>query len=162
MAAQDGREALAGRLQDAFVLGLLSEQTLCDRLALLYGSPVLHGERVVGDLTVRRSGAARSLERTLGRLDRLLQRRERPTILVLERATAEGEALIGRSASCPVCLQDPSVSRRHATLARVDDGYLLRDLDSTNGTWVGRRRVGRVIVRPGDRVWFGGLSVVLD
>ncbi len=49
-----------------------------------------------------------------------------------------------------------TVSRRHATLERTADGWLLTDLESTNGTRVNGWRVrGKVSVTPGDLVSFG-------
>src|SRR5687768_10330501 len=40
---------------------------------------------------------------------------------------------IGRSADCPIQIDDPSVSRRHARL-HVGTGVEIEDLDSANGT----------------------------
>ena len=58
-------------------------------------------------------------------------------------AVAESEALIGRDPACAVCLNDASVSRRHARIRISADARaaLLDDLESTNGTYIGRRRV---------------------
>jgi len=54
----------------------------------------------------------------------------------------EGENVIGRDPSCQVWLDDPDVSRRHAVI-RIDgaDGASIADLNSTNGTLLGRMRV---------------------
>jgi len=43
-------------------------------------------------------------------------------------------------------LSDTTVSRRHAEITRVQDGILLRDLASTNGTFVGEVRVREVFL----------------
>ena len=54
-----------------------------------------------------------------------------------------------------------TVSRLHAQLERTADGWLLSDLESTNGTRVNGWRVrGKVPVRAGDLVSFGNLEVV--
>ncbi|MEU5992928.1 FHA domain-containing protein [Spirillospora sp. NPDC047418] len=42
--------------------------------------------------------------------------------------------LVGRAAGCDVVLADTRVSRRHLELA-FDDGWVVRDLDTANGTW---------------------------
>jgi hypothetical protein len=69
---------------------------------------------------------------------------------------------IGRDASCDLAIADMTVSRRHAQLERTADGWLLTDLESTNGTRVNGWRVrGKVPVRPGDLVSFGDLEVRL-
>jgi hypothetical protein len=74
---------------------------------------------------------------------------------------AGGEFSIGRDASCDLAIADMTVSRRHATLERTPDGWLLSDLESTNGTRVNGWRVrGKVSVRPGDLISFGNLEAV--
>jgi hypothetical protein len=68
---------------------------------------------------------------------------------------------IGRDASCDLAIADVTVSRRHAQLERTADGWLLIDLESTNGTRVNGWRVrGKVPVRAGDLVSFGNLEAV--
>lgn len=63
--------------------------------------------------------------------------------------------LIGRSSeSLPIT--DPTVSRRHAELTPDGDKWFLRDLDSSNGTFLnGRRLVDRVALRQSDEVGCG-------
>ena len=68
---------------------------------------------------------------------------------------------IGRDASCDLAIADMSVSRQHAQLERSPDGWLLSDLESTNGTRVNGWRVrGQVPVKVGDLVSFGNLEVI--
>lgn len=68
---------------------------------------------------------------------------------------------IGRDASCDLAIPDMTVSRRHAQLERTRDGWLITDLESTNGTRVNGWRVrGKVPVRAGDVVSFGNLETV--
>jgi hypothetical protein len=79
----------------------------------------------------------------------------RPLPLQFPRGSAE-QFSIGRDASCDLAIADMTVSRRHATLERTADGWLLTDLESTNGTRVNGWRVrGKVSVTPGDLVSFG-------
>jgi hypothetical protein len=74
---------------------------------------------------------------------------------------AAGEFSIGRDANCDLAIADMTVSRRHATLERTPDGWLISDLASTNGTRVNGWRVrGKVAVRPGDLIAFGNLEAV--
>ncbi|WP_067469163.1 FHA domain-containing protein [Actinomadura macra] len=72
------------------------------------------------------------------------------------RAFVPGDrVLVGRGAECDVVLVDARVSRRHLEL-RHDDGWVVRDLDTVNGTWhedapVTARPVGAgLAVRLGD------------
>jgi pSer/pThr/pTyr-binding forkhead associated (FHA) protein len=64
--------------------------------------------------------------------------------------------LIGRSSSCQIVLGDDTVSRRHAELRFEDGRWLLRDLGSSNGTYVNGRWVAEAEVRPGDVIHLGG------
>jgi hypothetical protein len=85
----------------------------------------------------------------------------RPLPLQFPRGTAD-QFSIGRDASCDLAIADMTVSRRHATLERTADGWLLTDLESTNGTRVNGWRVrGKVSVTPGDLVSFGNCEYSL-
>ena len=70
---------------------------------------------------------------------------------------------IGRTRDCDLCLTDLSVSRMHALLMRREDGWVLSDLGSHNGTrlngWLIREPVP---VHAGDRVEFGSMAFVIQ
>lgn len=58
-----------------------------------------------------------------------------------------GRWIVGRALECDVSIGvSRFVSARHAELSLRDGRFRLRDLRSTNGTWVGGRRVERVVV----------------
>lgn len=65
---------------------------------------------------------------------------------------------IGRSPENALCVNDQSVSGRHAQLQLVGESYHLKDLDSTNGTQVNGNAITTVPLRFGDRVRFGGVD----
>jgi hypothetical protein len=67
----------------------------------------------------------------------------------------EGTARIGRGDENEVVLADPSVSRTHAVLDAGGAEAVLRDLGSTNGTFVNGRRVATQGLRAGDELTFG-------
>jgi len=70
--------------------------------------------------------------------------------------------ILGRSRSCDVVLSDDTVSRSHAVLRRTAEGWSIRDLGSSNGTWVNGEPIERTrIVVPGDAVVLGGCLVNL-
>ncbi|HLK16489.1 MAG TPA: FHA domain-containing protein [Fimbriimonadaceae bacterium] len=71
----------------------------------------------------------------------------------------EGTTLIGREATLGVALPDPStLSRRHAELVRQGDSLLVRDLGSTNGTFVNGRKIDAdTPLNIGDAVQFGAV-----
>jgi hypothetical protein len=60
-------------------------------------------------------------------------------------AVAPGGATIGRSRECDIVLADSNVSRRHAELRPLGDGWTITDLGSTNGV-----KVNGQAVRPGE------------
>ncbi len=62
---------------------------------------------------------------------------------------------IGRSPDAAVFLDDVTVSRSHAILSREDEGYVIEDNGSLNGTYVNRRRVERAKLEDGDEVQIG-------
>ena len=47
---------------------------------------------------------------------------------------------VGRGEAADVRVEDQSLSRRHFLIVREGFGYLLKDLNSQNGTWVDGRR----------------------
>jgi adenylate cyclase len=63
--------------------------------------------------------------------------------------------IVGRTEDCDLPIADPTVSRRHAELALVDSGLRLRDVGSTNGTFVDGRRVSEAVALPGAQIAFG-------
>lgn len=62
---------------------------------------------------------------------------------------------LGRDADNDLQLHDTEVSRHHALLQRVEDQYLIEDLDSSNGTYINSIRTSKQILRTGDRLQLG-------
>jgi pSer/pThr/pTyr-binding forkhead associated (FHA) protein len=67
--------------------------------------------------------------------------------------------LLGRSRGCDLALRSPDASRRHAEIALAGSDWMLRDLDSTNGTFVNGERVTERALRPGDRIEIGSDAI---
>ncbi|MBV9357367.1 MAG: FHA domain-containing protein [Chloroflexi bacterium] len=63
--------------------------------------------------------------------------------------------VVGRSPSTDLQLRDRAVSRRHFEVAWRDDGYVLEDLDSNNGTFVNGQRVRSVALHDADVIRVG-------
>ncbi len=68
--------------------------------------------------------------------------------------------VMGRSRSCDLRLPSGDASRRHAEIVPVTGGYVLRDLGSTNGTFVNSERVDQRQLRPGDRIRIGSNTIL--
>ena len=153
-------------LNAAYGDGLLSQQTLVQRLDLLLGSEVVDSAGLVGDLTLRRPRSARPglRERVLARLRHVVDRpgAALPPLLALDWSGTRDELLVGRHDACDVRVGHPSVSRRHARLSFRDGHWVLRDLASTNGTRVNGKRVVRCRLEPGDRLSLGSADLLVD
>ena len=73
-----------------------------------------------------------------------------------------GESVIGRSRACLVQIAETTVSRQHAIFVVEPGKVRLRDLGSSNGTFVNGQRVeGEIPLDDGDRVVVGEAELVL-
>ncbi len=66
---------------------------------------------------------------------------------------------IGRALDNQLVLEDARVSRYHAAVVIVDTACSIRDLDSTNGTWVNGIRIREKRLLDGDVVSLGGVEM---
>jgi predicted component of type VI protein secretion system len=75
----------------------------------------------------------------------------------------DGVNSIGRHDDCLIRIRSSQVSRRHCEL-HLDNGKLLvRDLGSSNGTFVnGKRVLGQQALKPGDVLTVGGVTLKID
>ncbi len=63
--------------------------------------------------------------------------------------------VLGRAVTSDFAVIDPTISRRHAELRASADGVEVRDLQSSNGTFINGVRVSEGTLQPGDQVTFG-------
>jgi len=70
--------------------------------------------------------------------------------------------LIGREASCDICLPHPNVSRRHAQLQRNDQGtWLLQDLNSLNHIYFNDGPVQQIVLEPNRQIRISEYRLIL-
>jgi signal transduction histidine kinase len=68
---------------------------------------------------------------------------------------ADAPVFIGRSSDKDICLKDLTVSNSHAKITAEGGSFRLKDLRSTNGTFVNGEQVHEKILANGDRVTIG-------
>lgn len=126
-------------------------------VALVDPTPLIHGDKVeiwgvdilfsedkrvgatqfvsssdVAAIVAKRSGPARATMATGGRIVSLVDGKE-------YQIPAAG-VIFGREAGSDIVVAQPEVSRRHASIAPAESGYVIQD-HSTNGIWVNGTRV---------------------
>ena len=149
--SDETRERTLARLRRGYAVGRLNTETFSSRVdRALHAScgSELHG--LTADLPAPPASRPAGLRELLQRLSL----RRRALLPPLESLTA-GRLLLGRSSACQLVFADDTVSRRHAELRLVDGRWMLRDLGSSNGTWVNGRRVLEAEVAAGDEVHLG-------
>ena len=89
------------------------------------------------------------------------------TISVNDQKTAyalpEAGVKIGRDASqCQLAIPHGDVSSLHAFISCSKDVWTLRDLGSTNGTFVNGEKISSVALNSGDRIKFGTVEAKIE
>ena len=65
-----------------------------------------------------------------------------------------GATVVGRAVESTIRLDESGISRMHARLVPTDEGVMVEDLNSTNGTFVNGKRILREEARVGDEIGF--------
>lgn len=70
---------------------------------------------------------------------------------------------LGRRQDNDVVIDETTVSRRHSLILDTPSGFVLRDLNTTNGTYINRARIGQNEhpLHHGDQIKLGGSDVTL-
>ena len=117
------------------------------------GAPVFLGAdvRMILERVEQRKTASKSASKPVSRmLEELLK--------------SQNEVIIGRALDCDITLDDSMVSRRHASVCKGRDGkILIKDLGSSNGTYVNGRRIdGLTPLSPNASIYIGRHLLGLD
>ncbi|MCP4604977.1 MAG: diguanylate cyclase [Proteobacteria bacterium] len=69
---------------------------------------------------------------------------------------SQGTVIIGRSSSCDALLREEGISRHHARVELIkSDRITIEDLSSTNGVFIGGKRIKKATLKAGDKVLLG-------
>jgi hypothetical protein len=119
-----------------------SGQTRIFRTEESSGGEIDQGTATISADEARRHGLAREIvEIVLGNEKHQLEGR--------------GPWSVGRSHENDIVINDPNVSRKHARISRADNGYVVEDLGSTNGTLLDGAPIDRERIEGGDELTFG-------
>ncbi len=69
---------------------------------------------------------------------------------------------VGRVEENTFQIADPSVSSRHAEILLQGSEILIRDLNSTNGTFINGDKISEAILKPGQTLRFGQVELKID
>jgi DNA-binding NtrC family response regulator len=70
--------------------------------------------------------------------------------------------VLGRDHGVQISLEDPEVSALHCELRATDHGILVRDLGSTNGTFIGPTRIHEAVITTGTDIVVGSTKVTVE
>ncbi|MDQ7780259.1 MAG: FHA domain-containing protein [Planctomycetota bacterium] len=75
---------------------------------------------------------------------------------------SEKPLTMGRDASESIQIMDHGVSRQHAEVFKIGEMYFIRDLGSTNGTFVNDVKINEELLRAGDQIRIGSTVLVFE
>jgi pSer/pThr/pTyr-binding forkhead associated (FHA) protein len=75
----------------------------------------------------------------------------------------EGKNIVGRGQDCNIVLFDKKCSRHHFQIIKKGKHYAIEDLDSSNGTVLNGKIVGKATsFDPGDKIVIGGSKLMVS
>lgn len=69
-------------------------------------------------------------------------------------------AIIGRGEDCTIRINDPTISRKHASLSLESGKVILKDLGSRTGTRVNHEKVNKTVLNRNDRIRMGCAELI--
>ena len=70
--------------------------------------------------------------------------------------------VIGRRECCDLCIPLMVVSKRHCQVSIEQDNLNIRDIGSSNGTFINGRRIEESALNPGDHIQIGPVSFAVQ
>ena len=97
---------------------------------------------------------------------RIIQSRQKRSVLgksISQEIMVCDEILtIGRDPNCNIVLEMPTISWHHASIVPGKSGCTLKDLDSTNGTYVNGERIIEKVITPEDKIMIGSYQLGIN
>jgi hypothetical protein len=94
---------------------------------------------------------------------------EAPQLIVIagssriEKCILKGRTTIGRDTDNEIMLRDLKVSRHHAVIETSQQGWIIDDQNSANGTYINGTRIGHPqLLRHGDEIAMGGIRMIFS
>ncbi len=119
-----------------------------------------------------KDGRTRRVERTGEAMDFASWLAHHQAVLIALGGAAQGSEFpledksvtIGRGPGVDIAVDESSLSKQHAALEFVSDGFRVRDMNSTNGTFVNGSQVQSCELKHGDRLELGecGFQLVIE
>jgi hypothetical protein len=75
---------------------------------------------------------------------------------------ASGVNRVGRNPASDIHLDDATVSARHCEIVVLDDDVFVRDVGSTNGTFIDGKRVMEAALLPGQKLHVGAVETTVE
>ncbi len=150
------RPVIEFETDDRLGLGEFGIQT---RVAQLDDEPVSAPDREPAPAQSGRTMVYSNAERVSEPLEEQGRARAQTALLLVDgRRVVIGPqgATVGRGRQADVVLNDPNVSRKHAEIRPRGGSWVIKDLESTNGSQLNGRRIdGSEVLRPGDEIELG-------
>jgi small-conductance mechanosensitive channel len=77
-------------------------------------------------------------------------------------ALGDARVLVGRSRTCDLALSDTQASKEHIAIERQPEGFVLTDLETSNGTKLNGQQVSRAVLQHLDRIFIGDTVLVFE
>jgi hypothetical protein len=74
----------------------------------------------------------------------------------------EGQNSLGRGDGNDIQLIFPGISKKHCVLLYKENSLLVRDMGSTNGTYINNHRITEAVLHPGQVLMTGSITMQLD
>lgn len=70
--------------------------------------------------------------------------------------------VIGKASDCDIVLEDSYISSKHLQVSVTDRGFFVKDLNSTNGTWVNQAKVQEIYLDDGEKLRVGETEILVS